>query len=58
MSRSVHQTVKRVFGGKTLAEIRQMVADRDEDVLALLEKERWKRETKCLRALRREQQRP
>jgi len=43
MSRSVHQTVKGVYGGKTLEELRQMGADPDEDQLALVEKKRFKR---------------
>lgn len=50
MSRSRHQTVKGVFGGKPANEIDAMIDGGDEDVEALLEKKAFKREEQERRA--------
>jgi hypothetical protein len=42
MSRSKHQTYKKVFGDKSAAEIDAMFAEGDEDALEFLEKRRVK----------------
>jgi len=49
MSRSIHQTLRNVFGGKSKREIAAMVAEDEEGVRALAEKRRLKRETKKAR---------
>ncbi|WP_341859234.1 hypothetical protein WKH79_14165 [Qipengyuania sp. GPGPB31] len=46
MSRSKHQTYKKVFGDKSAAEIDAMFAEGDEDALKLLEKRRVKRKVR------------
>lgn len=51
MSRSRHQTVKGVFGGKPASEIEAMIDGGDEDVEALFEKNAFKREEQERRAL-------
>ncbi|MGH6998416.1 MAG: hypothetical protein ACREEO_09475 [Phenylobacterium sp.] len=44
MSRSRHQTVKGVFGGKPASEINAMIDGGDADVQALREKKGFKRD--------------
>jgi len=44
MSRSKHQTVKGVFGGRSADEIEAMVVGGDDDVAELSAKKRLKRE--------------
>ena len=50
MSRSRHQTVKGVFGGKPASEINAMIDGGDADVEGLLEKKSFKREEQERRA--------
>ena len=52
MSRSVHQTLKSVFGDKSKEEIQRMIEDDDPDLLAYLEKCEEKRRVRNLRQLR------
>ncbi|NRA68977.1 MAG: hypothetical protein HRU19_31190 [Pseudobacteriovorax sp.] len=51
MSRSIHQTVKSVFGGKTIREINEMIDAEDPDVLALLRKKQYKSDTRNFRQI-------
>lgn len=44
MSRSIHQTVKGVFSGRSVADVDAAVAERDEDVEALSVKRRLKKD--------------
>jgi hypothetical protein len=44
MSRSKHQTVAGVFGGKSAGEIDAMIREHDEDVEALAAKKQLKKE--------------
>ena len=46
MSRSKHQTYKKVFGDKSAAEIDAMFAEGDEDAAEIVEKRRAKREVR------------
>lgn len=46
MSRSRHETVKGVFGGKSKKEIKQMISDSNPDVQELRRKIRYKIETR------------
>lgn len=55
MSRSRHQTIKGVFGGKSESEVNAMIEGRDEDVEALAEKKRFKLEEQSRRAATRNQ---
>jgi hypothetical protein len=50
VSRSRHQTVKSVFGGKPASEINAMIANNDQDVQALREKKRFKNEERARRS--------
>lgn len=43
MSRSIHQTYKKVFKGKSNAEVDEMVCENDPDVEALAEKRAYKK---------------
>lgn len=43
MSRSIHATMKSVYGGKSLAEVVQMCSERDPDVMELVKKSGYKR---------------
>lgn len=43
MSRSIHRTLKGVFGGKPASEIDDMIKGEDEDVLELIKKRQYKR---------------
>lgn len=49
MSRSIHQTAKSVFGGKSRSEVDRMCdpSATDPDVVALLTKSRLKKQTKA-----------
>ena len=51
MSRSIHQTFKSVFGGKSVAEIERVIEAEDPDLLAYLEKRRAKKQVRNLREL-------
>jgi hypothetical protein len=44
VSRSKHQTVKGVFGGRSKAEVTRMIDDREEDVVELQAKSLIKRD--------------
>lgn len=50
MSRSVHKTVKGVFGGKSSSEIETMIAEDDPDVVELLRKRSYKNDERARRA--------
>jgi hypothetical protein len=50
MSRSVHKTVKGVFGGKTESEIDDLIQSEDEDVLELARKYEYKRRARDQRS--------
>ena len=50
MSRSIHKTVKGVFGGKSKSEINEMIEDDDEDVLDLTKKHDYKKREREQRA--------
>jgi hypothetical protein len=52
MSRSKHQTVAGVFGGKSASEIDAMIRENDVDVEALAAKNRMKKEQREERAQR------
>lgn len=49
MSRSKHQTIKSVFGGKPASEINAMLAEGDEDAMELVAKRSIKQSTKKAR---------
>ena len=51
MSRSYHQTLKSVFGGKSKAEIQRMIEDEDPDFIAWVEKRNHKERVKNTRQL-------
>ena len=51
MSRSYHQTLKSVFGGKSKQEIDRMLAEGDPDFLAYVEKRKIKKRVKNRRQL-------
>jgi hypothetical protein len=53
MTRSIHQTRKRVFGGKSKTEIDNMFEKNDPDVMALVKKSVIKKRVKRQRAARR-----
>ena len=50
MSRSKHQTLKTVFGGKPASEIDSMLNEGDEDAIELVAKRRIKRSAKLARS--------
>ena len=52
MSRSIHHTLKSVFGGKSKSEIKRMVENQDPDFLAYLEKFRIKQHVRNMRQLK------
>ena len=51
VSRSVHQTLKSVFGSKSKHEIERMIKENDPDLVAYLEKRRIKRRVRNSRQL-------
>lgn len=53
MSRSIHKTVKCLFGGKSAREIDEMIAEDDPDVVELRRKRRYKDQEQVGRALSR-----
>ncbi len=53
MSRSIHQTLKGVFGGKSKRETQRMIDDDDPDFLALVEKKAIKRDVREAREIER-----
>ena len=53
MSRSIHQTLKSVFGGKSKCEIQRMIDNDDPDLLALIEKKVIKRNVRDAREIER-----
>jgi hypothetical protein len=57
MSRSFHQTVKKVLGGKSKSDIDEMVASGDDQVRALGKKRATKRKTRAARSAKRSEQR-
>ncbi len=52
MSRSVHHTLKSVFGGKSKREIEEMIVTDDPDLLEYIEKRHIKQRVRDLRSLK------
>ena len=54
MSKSRHVTVKGVFGGKSVKQIKEMIAENDLDVELLREKKRLKLESQFKKKMKKE----
>lgn len=52
MSRSIHKTVKGVFGNKSKSQINNMIIEDDPDVIELIKKSTYKKEQKNKRAIK------
>jgi len=50
MSRSIHKTLKGVFGGQGKAAIEELITTNDSDVMELVQKARFKDEERRFRA--------
>lgn len=51
MSRSKHQTLKSIFGGKSISEVKKIIAEKDPEFLEFLEKRRIKKQVREKRRL-------
>jgi len=52
MSRSIHKTLKSVFGGQSKAALKELTTTNDSDVMELVEKARFKNAERRSRAAR------